>query len=147
MNKILPVSLGLLLVLSNWSILPADAGRFSYRDASLPRRTCSSTLKSVRSSLRGVRSFTLNSLGKQGQPAGRTKSLDIVSLDDSFEIAKQLSIATRTIKNCPHIGLVSFGVYKTDGASLYGLVNGQVIEFPCEEDQSQPPRWGKNRCI
>jgi hypothetical protein len=138
MHNFLPVSLGLLLVLSNWSILPADAGR--------SRPICSSTLKSVRSSLRGVRSFKLNPLNKQGQPAGRMKSLDIVSLDDSFEISKQLSIATRIIKNCSQVGLVTYSVYRTDGGSLFGLVNGQVIEFPCQEDQRQPARWGENLC-
>lgn len=140
MNKFLPVSFSLLLILSNWNILPVDAGR--------SRPSCNSALKSFRSSLPDVRSFQFNSLGQRGQPAGRTKSLDITfNSDVAISREKQLSIAAQIIKNCSQVGSVSFSVYRTDGGNLYGIINGQVIVFPCQENELQPTRWGENRCL
>lgn len=140
MNKLLPVSIGILLVLSNWSILPADAGR--------SRPSCNSALKFVRT-LKGIRDNQLNPLGKQGQPAGRTKSFDLVfnNFDLVLKTETHLSIATRVIKNCSQVGSVSFTGYRTDGGAIYGLKNGRIVEFICLEDQSQLPRWGEDRCL
>jgi hypothetical protein len=139
MNKFLPVSFSLLLVLSNWSILPADAGR--------SRPSCNSALKFVQT-LKGIRNTKLYPLGKQGQPAGRTMSLNLVFNNDSvLKTITHLSIATRVIKNCSQIGSVSFSGYRTDGGTEYGLKNGQIIEFICLEDQRQLPRWGEDRCL
>jgi hypothetical protein len=141
MNNFLPVSLGLFLVLSNWIILPADAGQ--------SRPSCNSTLKSVRSSLKNIRDVQMNPLGKRGQPAGRTKSLDLIFNKPSaaLETAKELSIATRVIKNCSNVGSVSFIEYQSDYGSVYGLVNGKVIEFTCKEKVLEPARWGEEICL
>jgi hypothetical protein len=141
MNKFLPVSIGILLVLSNWSILPADAGR--------SRPSCNSTLKSVRSSLKNIRDVQMNPLGKRGQPAGRTKSLDLIFNRPSAPLAtgQELSIAARVIKNCSNVGSVSFIEYQSDYGSVYGLVKSKVIEFTCKENVLEPARWGEEICL
>lgn len=141
MNKFLPVSIGIILGLSNWSILPAIAGRSN--------PSCNSTLKSVRSSLKSIRDVQMNPLGKKGQPAGRTKSLDLIFNRPSapLETAKELSIATRVIKNCSNVGSVSFIEYQSDYGSVYGLVNGEVVEFTCKENVLEPARWGEDICL
>jgi hypothetical protein len=141
MNKFLPISLGLLLILSNWSILSAEAGQ--------SRPSCNSILKSVRSSLKSIRDVQMNPLGKKGQPAGRTKSLDLIFNRPSapLKTGRELSIATRVIKNCSNVGSVSFIEYQSDYGSVYGLVNGKVVEFTCQENVLAPARWGEDICL
>ncbi len=140
MRKLLPITLGLFLVVSNATV-PATAATSS--------ANCNQTLKSVRKSLSGVVSFQTNALGNQGQPRGRTKILNII-LKDGADLtgATQKLIATRVIKNCTQVAAVSFGVDQTDGANIYGLKKNQIIKFTCVDGGvAKKIVWGEHYCI
>jgi hypothetical protein len=140
MNKLLPIALGLLLVISNGAV-PATA-------ATSPSN-CNKTLKLVKKSLSEVVTFKTRSLGDQGQPRGRSKALDITFKNDAaFPIkSAQKSIATRVIKSCSQIASVSFGIDQTDAGTVYGLKNGKIIKFTCiEAGGAIKPAWGETYC-
>jgi hypothetical protein len=140
MNKLLPIALGLLLLVSNASV-PATAVTSSTK--------CNQILKSVRKSLSGVVSFKTNVLGNRGQPRGRTKALNI-SFKNGADLpeATQKAIATRVIRSCSQIASVSFSLYQSDGGNVFGIKNNQIILFTCVEagvERKLP--WGVNYCL
>jgi hypothetical protein len=142
MNKLLPISLGLLLAISNGAV-PATAAT--------PSSSCNNTLKLVKKPLSGVVTFQTRALGNQGQPRGRSKTLNITFKNDNDQVfpteSARMSITTRVIKKCPQIASVSFGIDQTDDGSTYGLKNGRIIRFACQEVGGDSKLdWGEVYC-
>jgi hypothetical protein len=142
MNKLLPITLTLLISLGH-VVAPASAAP--------ARPQCNSTLKAVRNSLTGVLSFELRNIGNQGQPRGRSQTLDIIFKDIQGQRfptdASQKVIATRVIKSCTKIAAVIFALEQSDGGNIYGIKNNQIIEFTCVEaggERKLP--WGEMYC-
>ena len=61
------------------------------------------------------------------------------------------NITTNIISNCKDIGMVRFGIYATDHARSFGLMNdGNVRGFQCKESSgsnSQEFPWGTEHCL
>ncbi len=141
MNKLFPVTLVLLMSIGNIAT-PAIAKP--------DRPNCNSTLQSVKKSLTGVRSFQQDKLDNRGQPRGRTLSFDItLKIDAEFPSdTSQMAIATRVIRNCSKIALVTFAYYQSDGVNTYGIKNGQIIEFTCiDAGSDKKTKWGETYCM
>ena len=57
------------------------------------------------------------------------------------------SISTNIVANCKDIGMVRFGIYGTDDARSFGLLNnGKVQEFKCIASGAANPPWGSEHC-
>jgi hypothetical protein len=142
MNKLLPITLTLLIFLAS-VVAPSSAAP--------ARPKCNSTLKAVRNSLTGVLSFELRNIGNQGQPRGRSQTLDIIFKDVQGQRfptdASQKAIATRVIRSCAKIASVVFALEQSDGGNIYGIKNNQIIEFTCVDAGGEKKLpWGETYC-
>jgi hypothetical protein len=148
MKRLLPIALTMFL-LPSIGIFPAAARSSATR--------CADTLKSVKSSIPGLKVFQMNSIPlDMGQPPrGRSKYL-VVSVQGIKNTApghvfmntaaKQQAIAQRVVKNCSQVGLVSFNLYESDWVNMYGLKNGKVRPFTCKE-MGSALTWGQYGCL
>jgi len=57
-------------------------------------------------------------------------------------------IATRIIKNCLSVAIVTFSVDHTDYQITYGLMkDGMIKQFKCVDINVTKPRWGYISCV
>jgi hypothetical protein len=144
MPKLVPMILG-FLCLTPISLSPAVAAT----------NQCDRTLQSIKASLPNVKVFKIRTINRSAQPPkGRAKQLDIIMEGKAAETlmtedTKLLKISKTTIKSCPQVAMVNFGIAETDWGNTYGLVNGRVQAFVCQEESANPQKlpWGEQVCI
>ncbi|MGR3277305.1 hypothetical protein ACSYAD_19580 [Acaryochloris marina NIES-2412] len=89
-----------------------------------------------------TRSYDLTETYGKNTPLYRSYGISLAVGGDNSKARDVLSSPTilkeasqKIIAECPNVGLVSFGVHRTDGGRTFGvLVNNQVKEFDCMSD-------------
>ena len=58
--------------------------------------------------------------------------------------AKLLAASQKIAKNCANVGMVRFYIDQTDNGVVYGLINGRMKQFVCNNEM--PIKWGEVMC-
>jgi hypothetical protein len=122
---------------------------------------CQNTLGMVRSQLGLVKSVQIKQIGAASgkYPRGRfSKGEAAPTMVADFTIvnnnprseklinspAKLLAASQKIAKNCANIGMVQFYIDQTDNGVVYGLINGRMKQFICNNET--PIKWGEIVC-
>ncbi len=114
---------------------------------------CQNTLRTVRSQLGLVKSVKINRItavsGKY--PRGRSMVADLTIVNNNprseqliNSSSKLLAASQKITKNCANIGIVQFYIDQTDNGVVYGLINGRMKQFTCNNETSI--KWGEVMC-
>jgi hypothetical protein len=130
---------------------------FSSRDTQIAlvanKSICQNTLGMVKSQLGLVKSVQIKqigtALGKYSR--GRSMVADFTIVNNNprseklIESSSQLLTASQKIaKSCPNVGMVQFYIDQTDNGVVYGLINGRMKQFTCNNET--PIKWGEIVC-
>jgi hypothetical protein len=114
---------------------------------------CQNTLGAVRSQLGLVKSARIEQIsaasGKYPRGRSRVADLTIVNNNPRSEQlinspAKLLAASQKIAKNCANVGMVQFYIDQTDNGVVYGLINGRMKQFTCNNEP--PIKWGEVMC-
>jgi hypothetical protein len=117
------------------------------------KSTCQNTLGTVRSQLGNVKSARIKPIGTNSgkYPRGRSMVADVTILNDNTRSeqligspAKLLAVSQKIAKNCPNVGMVQIYFDQTDNGVVYGLINGRMKQFTCNNET--PIKWGEVMC-
>lgn len=155
---ILTVSIGVI----NLGYSPSVIARQNFRD--FPNRdrqialiatksTCQNTLRAVRSQMGLVKSVQIKKInavyGKY--PRGRAMVADMTIVNNNPRSeqlinspTKLLSASQKIVKNCANVGMVQFYIDQTDNGVVYGMINGRMKQFNCNNET--PLKWGEIMC-
>ena len=114
---------------------------------------CQNTLSAVRSHLGLVKSVRLKQIGANAgkYPRGRLMVADVTIVNNNPRSeqlinspAKLLAASQKIAKNCANVGMVRFYIDQTDNGVVYGLINGRMKQFVCNNEM--PIKWGEVMC-
>jgi hypothetical protein len=114
---------------------------------------CQNTLGTIGSQLGLVKSVKINRItaasGKY--PRGRSMVADLTIVNNNPRSerlinspAKLLAASQKIVKNCANVGMVRFYIDQTDNGVVYGLINGRMKQFTCNNET--PIKWGETVC-
>jgi hypothetical protein len=157
-TKILLVS----IAITSFSYSPSVMARPNFRD--IPPRDrqialvtnksiCQITLGTVRSQLGLVKSTRIGRISAAAgkYPPGRSMVADLTIVNNNRRSeqlinspAKLLAASQKIAKNCANVGMVRFYIDQTDNGVVYGLINGRMKQFGCNNET--PIKWGEVMC-
>ncbi len=114
---------------------------------------CQNTLGTVRSQLGLVKSARIKqiSVASCKYPRGRAMVADFTIVNNNprsekliNSSAKLLTASQKIAKNCANVGMVQFYIDQTDNGVVYGIVNGRMKQFTCNNET--PIKWGEIMC-
>lgn len=114
---------------------------------------CQKTVSAVRSQLRLVKSVQMRQIGAQAgkYPQGRSMVASFTIVNNHPRSAElinasaKLSAASKKIAaNCTNVGMIEFYIDQTDHGVVYGVINGQINQFTCNNET--PIKWGEIMC-
>lgn len=117
------------------------------------KSTCQNTLRMIRSQLGLVKSVKINRIAAASgkHPRGRSMVADLTIVNNNprseqliNSSAKLLTASQRIAKNCANVGMVQFYIDQTDNGVVYGLINGRIKQFTCNNES--PIKWGEVMC-
>jgi hypothetical protein len=116
------------------------------------KSTCQSTLRTIRSQLGLVKSVKVNRITAAGKyPRGRSMVAEVTIVNNNprseqliNSSSKLLTASQKITKNCANIGMVQFYIDQTDHGVVYGLINGRMKQFACNNETSI--KWGEVMC-
>jgi hypothetical protein len=114
---------------------------------------CQNTLGTLRSQLGLVKSVKINRItaasGKYPRGRAMVAELTIVNNNSRSEqlinsSSKLLAASQKIAKNCANVGMIQFYIDQTDHGVVYGLINGRMKQFACNNET--PIKWGEVMC-
>lgn len=117
------------------------------------KSTCQKTLGMVKSQLGLVKLVKINRItaasGKYPRSRSMVADLTIVNNNPRSEqlinsSSKLLTASQKIAKNCANVGMVQFYIDQTDNGVVYGLINGRMKQFTCNNET--PIKWGEIMC-
>jgi hypothetical protein len=155
---ILMVSIGVLTLGYSPIVMARQNFRdFPDRDSQIAlvgnKSICQNTLAMVRSQLGLVKSVQIERItaatGKYPRGRSMVADLRIVNNNPRSEqlinsSSKLLTASQKIAKNCANVGMVQFYIDQTDNGVVYGLINGRMKQFTCNNET--PIKWGEIVC-
>lgn len=165
MQKYTSLATSILMVsiaATSLSYSPSVMARQNFRD--VPNRdrqialvtnksTCQNTLGAVRAQLGLVKSARIERISAASgkYPRGRSMVADLTIVNNNPRSeqlinspAKLLTASQKIAKNCANVGMVRFYIDQTDNGTVYGLINGRMKQFTCNNET--PIKWGEVMC-
>jgi hypothetical protein len=165
-KTILMLSIGVISLGYSLSVMARQNFRdFPRRDSQIAlvanKSICQNTLGIVKSQLGLVKSVKIQQIGTASgkYPRGRLSKGEAAPTmvaefrivnnnprsEKLIESSSQLLTASQKIaKNCPNVGMVQFYLDQTDNGVVYGLINGRMKQFVCNNET--PIKWGEVVC-
>jgi hypothetical protein len=157
-KTILMLSIGVISLGYSPSVMARQNFRdFPRRDSQIAlvanKSICQNTLGIVKSQLGLVKSVQIKQIGTASgkYPRGRLMVAEFRIVNNNprseklIESSSQLLTASQKIaKNCPNVGMVQFYLDQTDNGVVYGLINGRMKQFVCNNET--PIKWGEVVC-
>jgi hypothetical protein len=151
--SILMVSIGVISL----GYSPLVMARQNFRDIQLAlvanKSTCQKTLGMIKSQLGLVKSARIKQISATSgkYPPGRSMVADLTIVNNNprseqlINSSAQLLTASQKIaKSCANVGMVQFYIDQTDNGVVYGLINGRMKQFTCNNEP--PIKWGEVMC-
>lgn len=112
--------------------------------------SCSRALRTAKVQLGNVKSLTTAPISAAygRPPRGRSMSVIILVTAEAAmnKLPRQLEIGKNITNKCRTVGMVSFALDQTDWVNTYGLLNGRLRRFTCQEAGAKL-RWGEQPCL
>jgi hypothetical protein len=157
-KTIVMLSIGVISLGYSPSVMARQNSRdFPSRDSQIAlvanKSICQNTLGMVKSQLGLVKSVQIKQIGTTSgkYPRGRSMVAEFRIVNNNprseklIESSSQLLTASQKIaKNCPNVGMVQFYIDQTDNGVVYGLINGRMKQFVCNNET--PIKWGEVVC-
>lgn len=157
-TSILMVSLSAISFGYSSSVMARQNSRdFSNRDSQIAlvsnKSICQNTLKMVKSQLGLVKSAQIKQISDANgkYPLGRSMVADLTIVNNNprseqliNSSSKLLAASQKIAKNCANVGMVQFYIDQTDNGVIYGLINGRMKQFTCNNET--PIKWGEIMC-
>jgi hypothetical protein len=114
---------------------------------------CQNTLGTIKTQLGLVKSARIKQVSANSgkYPPGRSMVADLTILNNNPRSeqlinspAKLLTASQKIAKNCANVGMVQFYIDQTDNGVVYGLINGRMKQFTCNNEP--PIKWGEIMC-
>jgi hypothetical protein len=100
-----------------------------------------------------VKSVQIKQIGAASgkYPRGRSMVADLTIVNNNPRSEQLINSSTKLLtasqkiaKNCPNVGMVQFYIDQTDNGVVYGLINGRMKQFTCNNET--PIKWGEIVC-
>lgn len=157
-TSILRLSIGVISLGYSPSVMARQNFRdFSNRDSQIAlvanKSVCQNTLRMVRSQLGLVKSARIKQISAANgkYPPGKSMVADLTIVNNNprseqlINSSSKLLVASQKIaKNCANVGMVQFYIDQTDNGVVYGLINGRMKQFTCNNET--PIKWGEIMC-